>query len=155
MEKLIFIRKALEGVLILDSNDPIIITILSGMVGSIICALVTIICTSQTLKKEKSYYIELEVLTDRIFNPLLKILSLLEKRRELNAKELISEDIFLKIDELFENNACWCFIVNTKLKSILIEIERASSNRDQIELYDQLIVLKKCIRNLFLKKYKF
>ena len=64
------------------TTNPFILTLLSGLLGAILGSFISSACTYFIMKKEKKYFIEIELISDKILNPLFIITEELIKREQ-------------------------------------------------------------------------
>lgn len=149
---------SLQGAIILDwQSNPFILSIINGIIGAvfgvIITSIVSYIIAIKSLKAERKYYIELEVIPKKILNPLFMQYHKINKRIKENSQELISSEIFDQIDKIFEVNTCWYFVTNKNIKPIIVKIRNYSRDKDGSNLQKELGKLYNLIEASFIKKY--
>lgn len=137
----------------LKSKD-VIISLISGTLGAIVSAIIISRVTYKAIQKEKVYYIELEVITEKILNPLLEQLQIVDRRKGMNISPAIDMNMFNKIKEIFDKNTCWYFVINKKLKAVIRDTKNYAFALDEDNLYTSLQDLKDKCEEIFEEKYK-
>lgn len=138
----------------INLEDPLIVSLMCGLVGTLIACFVSYKVAIISIKIEKKYYIELEVLTEKIFNPLFKIYYRIKDRESLNLNEIFIDDIYDEIDAIFDMNTCWYFVSNKHIKPYLTKIRKYSKNKQSDELWIEMKLFYDEIEKVYVKKYK-
>lgn len=139
--------------------DPFTVNLLCGFIGSIIGAIISGGCTYFSIKREKKYFIELQVISDKILSPLINIYIDMKNRKEIISKsnevidKIVTIEHYEKILNILEGNICWIFAANNEYRNALDNIRKYSKERN-----DELLILE--MENLYklvekrLEKYK-
>ena len=143
---------------VIDFSSPLTLNLISGLIGSMIGAIFTSIVSYfiaiKSIKSEKRYYIELEIIPEKLLNPLFEQYKNIKKMQERNINENISNEIYENINSIFEKNTCWYFVANKKLKKIFNEIRDSSKSKIQVKLIQNLETLDTFVEKTYAKKYK-
>lgn len=150
-----FGKSFLNGAILIinGGNDVFLDVINNNFIGVIIGAIVSTCVTYKVLKVEKKYDIEIEVITEKILNPLFEKYHLIKLRKENNVDVLVSAAIFEAIDDIFFKNTCWYFVTNKKIKPVLITIRNISLRREQEQLLLEFEKLYNLIESIYIKRY--
>jgi hypothetical protein len=124
-----------------------------GLIGAIVGAIVSGIITFKSIRTEKRYDIEIQVITEKILNPLFEEYYTIQRRKREKIDNLVSPTIFEKIQGIFKQNTCWYFVTNKKIKPLLIDIRDCAESEDQAKLVNKLEELYNFIEKLYVKKY--
>ncbi len=154
MEKYIFYLTEIVDITMPNDNKDIMLSLASGVIGAILGAIMTCVVTYKAIKKEKIYYIEIEIIAEKILNPLIRINECVKRRIQNKRDVLITEEMFNEVQGLFDNNMCWLFIINKKIKPVIYNIKEYAYARDAIQLKDELEKLNNIIEDVFQKRYK-
>lgn len=133
-------------------SNTFFLSIISGLLGSIIGSLVTSFFTYKVMLKEKRYYIDIQIISERIISPLIDIIQRLELRGSGFA-QLVPDQIYTEINEVFKHNSMWLLCSNNEIFQILTAIREYSINRNCDKLVPALKELLNVTQNR-LKVYK-
>ncbi|WML35653.1 hypothetical protein [Clostridium sp. OS1-26] len=137
-----------------DFNNPFFLSIVNGIIGGVLACIVTTVVSFKSIKAQRQYYTELQVIPDKVLNPLLGEYNKIKDREKINPKELISSAIYKNIDSIFENNICWYFLSNKEIKPILVNIRDYSRDKNEEKLKSELKNLYETIEKVYVSKYK-
>jgi len=149
-----FGKSLLNGAIVtMPENNQFFLDIIKNIIGIILGAVISIIVTFNFSKAQKKYDIQIQVITEKILNPLFQKYYIIKMRKRDNYGVEISANLFEEIEEVFYKNTCWYFVLDKEIKPILINIRDAACNMEEKKLIEELEKLYNLIESIYVKKY--